>query len=97
MAVTSPLDWFVHAFASESRWCPPPIADLLPPHLTSTHPGWVEGNGLRGAPWTDEVMAEWVEAVVSELGGDGRGLLSGSQRVEAPTSEVKELQAAAVR
>ena len=43
------------------------------PHV---HPplGWVERNGLRGAPWSDEVMAQWVEAVVLELrsGGNGR-------------------------
>ena len=28
---------------------------------------YLTGNGLRGAPWSDEVMAQWVEAVVLEL------------------------------
>ena len=39
--------------------------------------GWVERLGLRGAPWTDEVMAQWLEAVILQLGETG-GMGSGA-------------------
>ncbi len=60
---------------------------------TGGHLGWVSrgGEGILGAPWTDQVMVEWLNAVMEE------GMKGESGSVRGSEAETQMLQRAYVK